>query len=273
MHSLEAPRQLAAVPVGGGWSVLPAWVPLPGLGALPVNTFVLSGREPMLVDTGIAALGDPLLAALSGVVDPTDLRWIWLSHADPDHTGNLERLLAMAPKAQVLAGFLAKAKLELRGVDTSRFRVLAPGEVVDLGDRALHPLRPPYYDAPETLGFYDEMADVLYAVDSFGAPLPAPVHALADAREEDLVAGMAAWSAIDAPWLASLDPAVRARSLSALARLDPTAVLGAHLPVADDAAGLVRLLEAACRQASPDPLATAAVLERIIEPVPLLRSA
>src|SRR5690606_41138890 len=98
MHSLEAPRQLAAVPVGGGWSVLPAWVPLPGLGALPVNTFVLSGREPMLVDTGIAALGDPLLAALSGVVDPTDLRWIWLSHADHDHTGNLERLLAMAPK-------------------------------------------------------------------------------------------------------------------------------------------------------------------------------
>lgn len=273
MQPLDAPRQFPAQAVTAGWSVLPAWVPIPGLGALSINTYLLAGREPMLVDTGIGALGDAFVAALSSVVDPADLRWIWLSHADPDHTGNLARVLSLAPHATVLTGFLAKAKLDLLGMDTSRFRVLAPGEVVDLGDRALHPLRPPYYDAPETLGFYDEMADVLYAVDSFGAPLPEPVTHLAEASEESLLAGMSAWSALDAPWLASLDPGVRARSLAAVARLDPGAVFGAHLPVAHDAARLTRLVEEACRNAAPDPLATAPVLERIIEPVPMLRSA
>ena len=273
MQVLEAPRQLPAEPVTGGWSVLPAWVPLPGLGALPINTFVLAGREPMLVDTGIAALGDDFIDAVARTIDLADLRWILLSHADPDHTGNLARILSLAPDAQVLTGFLAKAKLELLGMETGRFRVLGPGETIDLGDRTLHPLRPPYYDAPETLGFYDDQADVLYAVDSFGAPLPAPVPTLGDASEAELLAGMATWSALDAPWLASLDPAIRARSLAAVARLDPAVVLGAHLPVAHDAALLARLVAEACRQALPDRLATAAVLEGIIEPLPVLRSA
>jgi hypothetical protein len=57
--SLESAHRIA-----GDWSVLPGWLPVPGLGALPVNAFLLKGAEPMLVDTGLAAFSDDIAEAL-----------------------------------------------------------------------------------------------------------------------------------------------------------------------------------------------------------------
>jgi len=78
---------------------LPSWIPVPELGALPVNSFLLKGDEPMLVDTGTSGTGSEFLDALASQIDPADLRWIWLSHMDADHIGNLERVLTAAPGA------------------------------------------------------------------------------------------------------------------------------------------------------------------------------
>ena len=248
----DHPVQLPAAPLGAGWSALPAWVPIPGLGALATNAFVHSGREPLLVDTGLAMLGEDFVSTLGSVVDPADLRWIWLSHADPDHTGNLARILALAPRAQVVAGMLGCAKLQLLGFDVSRVRVIAPREVVEAGDRRLHALRPPCYDAPETLGFHDG-AGTLYAVDAFGAALPAALPRLGDIDEEVLREGMAAWAALDAPWLVDLDPAVRMRRFAAIERLDPERLLTAHVPPGRNAAPrLARAAIAACARIPAD---------------------
>ena len=172
MLPIDSPIQLPPQRLGAEWSVLPAWIPVAEMGVLPVNAFVRDGAEPLLVDTGLAALGDAFIDALGQVLDPASLRWVWLSHTDPDHTGNLVRVLERAPQAQVLTSFLGMAKLGLSGFDTSRVHLLEPGVAFQLGDERLHPLRPPYYDAPESMGFYDEHADVLFAVDSFGALLP-----------------------------------------------------------------------------------------------------
>jgi len=193
-------------------------------------------------------------------VDPADLRWIWLSHADPDHTGNLARILDLAPRAQLVTGLLGCAKLQLLGFDVSRVRVVMPGETVEAGDRRLHALRPPAYDAPETLGFHDG-AGTLYAVDSFGATLPAPLPRLADIDEEVLREGMAAWAALDAPWLVDLDPAVRMRRFGAIERLDPERVLTAHVPPGrNPAPRLARAAMAACARIPVD----AGTVERVL---------
>lgn len=102
MKPIHAPIQMAPRRVTNGWTVLPAWLPVPGLGALPVNAFLLKGPEPMLVDTGLAALSDDFAARLAEAIDPDTIRWIWLSHTDADHIGNLDRILDLAPKARVV---------------------------------------------------------------------------------------------------------------------------------------------------------------------------
>lgn len=49
--------------------MLPSRLPVPGLGTLPVNAFLLKGPEPMLVDTGLAALGNEVFSSLAPEID------------------------------------------------------------------------------------------------------------------------------------------------------------------------------------------------------------
>ena len=70
--------------------------PIPGLGFLPVNAYVLHTDQPVLVDSGLPASRADFLEALWDQIDPADLRWIYLTHPDRDHTGSLIEVLAAA---------------------------------------------------------------------------------------------------------------------------------------------------------------------------------
>src|SRR4029453_9574644 len=88
--------------------VLPANLPLPGVGVLPVNAYLLMAEEPVLIDTGIGLDGDDFITAVSSIVDPERLRWVWLTHDDADHTGSIQRIMELAPNAKLVThGFSA----------------------------------------------------------------------------------------------------------------------------------------------------------------------
>ena len=86
--------------------VLTSSFPIPGYGFVPINAFVLKGSEPILVETGAAIEREEFMQALRSVIDPADLRWIWLSHTDFDHIGSLHQLLAENPRLRVITTFL-----------------------------------------------------------------------------------------------------------------------------------------------------------------------
>jgi glyoxylase-like metal-dependent hydrolase (beta-lactamase superfamily II) len=233
MTPVTLPVHHAAQRIMADWTVLPSSLPVPGLGALPVNAFLLKGQEPMLIDTGLAALSSDVIATLATEIDPQDLRWIWLSHTDADHIGNLVRLLEIAPRAKVVTNFLGAGKMGLMGIgDPARFHLLEPGDVLEVSGRRLHQVRPPYYDAPETMGFVDEREQVFFAVDAFGALLPGAVERIEEIADSALRDGLVGWSSVDAPWLADMDVDVLGGMLKKLERLAPSYVLSGHLPVA-----------------------------------------
>src|SRR5687767_15646922 len=91
--------------------VLPSHLPLPGLGVLPINAYVLHAEQPVLVDTGLAVEGDAFVEALQSVIDPATLRWVWLTHDDADHTGNLQRVLELAPQARLVCHALSAMRM------------------------------------------------------------------------------------------------------------------------------------------------------------------
>lgn len=225
------------------WMALPSWLPVPGLGALPINAFLLKGPEPMLVDTGLGALSDAFVARLGDEIDPEDLRWIWLSHTDADHIGNLDRILSLAPNATVVTNFLGAGKMGMMGAgDPARVRLLEPGEVFEVGGRRLHQVKPPYYDAPETMGLFDETDSVFFAADAFGALLPGGVETIDQIPPETLREGLIAWSSVDAPWLAQMDQRALGQTLGMLEQLEPAHVLSGHLPVANRLATLTGIV-------------------------------
>ena len=240
-------------PVTGDWHVLPGWLPVPGLGSLPVNAFLLRGLEPMLVDTGLSALSEDILTALETLIDPTDLKWIWLSHTDADHIGSLDRVLSVAPNARVITNFLGAGKMGMLGVgDPGRMLLLEPGQVLEVGGRKLHQVKPPYYDAPETIGFFDAQDRVLFAADAFGALLPEPVSSINDVSERDLRDGLVGWSSIDAPWLTQIDRLTLGKLLDSLDGLAPKHVLSGHLPVSRGIGALTAHIRAAYGHGTTD---------------------
>jgi hypothetical protein len=231
---MDQPTLFPTRRVGADTHVLPAYVPLPGLGVIPVNAFVVHAREPMLIDTGIAALRDGFLRALRALVDPAELRWIWITHADADHVGNLREVLAEAPRARVVTNYLGAGKLGLQQMPLDRIHLLNPGQALDVGDRSLVAHRPPVFDAPETTAAFDTRTRHLFSSDCFGAVLAEPAETARDIDPHRLHDGLALWAGIDAPWLHQLSASRLDASCGPLRDLRPSRILGSHLPPATD---------------------------------------
>lgn len=209
-----------------------AYTPLPGYGVLPVNAYVIHGPEPVLVDTGLAALREEFLAALSAVTDPAGLRWIWITHMDADHIGNLEAVLSAAPSARVVTTYLGMGKMGLLGLPVERACLLNPGQRLELSERQLEAVVPPVYDAPETTAVFDTRSRALFSADCFGALMTEPAESADAIGADALREGMVTWATVDAPWLSLVDDGGMAAIASGIRRLDPEIILGGHLPPA-----------------------------------------
>jgi len=245
-------------------SVLSATLPIPGFGVLPVNSYVINSSQPVLVDTGLAALEQRFLAELGKIIDPVDLRWIWITHADADHLGNLAAVLAAAPQARVVTTYLGMGKMGMLGLPLERMYLLNPGQALDVGDRSLTAVAPPVFDAPETCGLFDPAAQALFSADCFGALLEQAGETAAEIHPDALETGCISWATVDAPWLHGIDPAKFREALGQLRRLNAKSILSAHLPPAhgmtDRLLDYLALAPQATRFVGPDQ----AMLERLM---------
>jgi glyoxylase-like metal-dependent hydrolase (beta-lactamase superfamily II) len=236
---MDAPRMLGARKVAPDTHALLAYLPVPPAAVLPINAFVLHAAQPVLVDTSFAGVRDDFLRALRATTDLGALRWIWLTHADADHTGSLLQVLQEAPNARIATTFIGWAKLALQGFPVDRVQMVNPGQSLDVGDRQLVAVKPPTYDAPETTGFLDTKTRVLFSADCFGALLAEPAEDARTIAPGALIEGLTTWATIDAPWLGLVHADRFGESLQAIHRLDASVVLSAHLPPAP---GMARTL-------------------------------
>jgi glyoxylase-like metal-dependent hydrolase (beta-lactamase superfamily II) len=213
--------------------ILSSCFPIPGAGFLAVNAFVIQAAEPVLVDTGMGIESPAFMEALASVIDPRDLKWVWLTHDDADHTGSLRQVLDAAPGARLVANSLAVLRMSTAWpVPMHRVRWLNPGDCLDVGDRKLTAVRTPLFDNPTTIGLFDHKSEAFFSADCFGAILPAPVPDADDAAEETLSQGMIAWASGDNPWVHMVEPRGFGRALARIRQLAPKAIFSGHLPPA-----------------------------------------
>ena len=76
-----------------------------------LNSMVILGAQPMIVDTGTIANRAQWLEDVFSLVEPGDVRWIFLSHDDHDHIGNLEPVLEQCPQATLVASWSITSRL------------------------------------------------------------------------------------------------------------------------------------------------------------------
>lgn len=200
--------------------------------AVYVNSLVIAGREPIVVDTGTLTNREQWMADVFSIVDPADIRYVFLSHDDHDHVGNLVPLLEAAPQATLVTSWFSQERLagDLH-VPAERTRWLNDGDTFDAGGRTLALVRPPLYDAPTTRGLYDAATGVYWAVDTYGTPVATPTDDV-DALDRDFWdEQFIAFNRLNSPWHAIVDPALFAQQVARIERLAPNVIASAHGPV------------------------------------------
>jgi flavorubredoxin len=213
--------------------VLTSSFPIPGYGLVPINAFVIKGSEPVLVDTGAVVDSAEFTTALRSVIDPADLKWIWLTHTDFDHIGSLHQLLAKNPRIRVITTYLGVGIMSLSApLPMDRVHLVNPGQTITVGNRTLTAVKPPVFDNPCTTGFYDDKSGAFFSADCFGALLSAVPQNAADLSEKELREGQVLWATVDSPWLRKVDGGAFARELDGIRRMAPKMVLSSHLPAA-----------------------------------------
>ena len=102
---------------------------------LPVNSMLIRGAEPVIVDTGAPVHRELWLEQVFGLVDPEDVRWVFLSHDDGDHTGALHDVLDLCPSATLVLNFTMTDRLGLEK-EAALHRMIwrEPTEWFDAGD-------------------------------------------------------------------------------------------------------------------------------------------
>jgi flavorubredoxin len=220
-----------------GVDVITTTADIPALGSLAINAFVVQGTEPVLVDTGTVAGAPEFMTALESVIDPADLRWIWLTHTDFDHIGSFATLLDSNPHLRVITSFLGVGIMGLSStpLPMDRVHLVNPGQSVTVGDRRLTAVKPPLYDNPITTGFVDDRSGILFSSDCFGALLPAVPQDASDIDTATLQAGQVRWATIDSAWVHDVDRGSYGHALDQLRALEPTMVCSSHLPPAPGA--------------------------------------
>jgi flavorubredoxin len=214
-------------------TIFSTYVPFPGFGLVPVNAFLLKAQEPVLVDTQLYAEAGAFQDALRSVIDPQELRWLYLTHPHPDHIGSVKALMDEVPHLRLVTTFGGYGLLALtEQIAIDRLYLLNPGERLNVGDRELAVVKPLSFDDPSTTGFVDTKTQAFFSSDSFGALIPEPADRAEDINPAVLVHGQSTWTKFDSPWLHTIDEGKFAAQMKAIAAIQPSSIYSSHLPPA-----------------------------------------
>jgi flavorubredoxin len=200
--------------------------------SVALNTMVIRAAEPVVVDTGMAENREQYLEDVFSLVEPEDIRWVFISHDDVDHTGNLNALMEAAPNATLVIDWFMQERMGASlEVPPTRWRWLRDGDALDVGDRRLGLVRPPVFDSGTTRGLFDPLTEVYWGADAFASPMPVPVRDVAALDLVPWLEGIHTFAQYISPWLDLVDDAKFQRAVDRIDRLQPRAIVGCHTPV------------------------------------------
>jgi flavorubredoxin/flavin reductase (DIM6/NTAB) family NADH-FMN oxidoreductase RutF len=133
------------------------------------NSYIIRGEKIALVDTSHAKFRQLYFDTLKGLIDPTQIDYLVVSHTEPDHSGLVKDLLEMAPHIKVLASKIAIQFLQNLTHTPFEYEMVKTGDKIDLGKgHILEFISAPNLHWPDTIFTYDHATGVLFTCDAFG---------------------------------------------------------------------------------------------------------
>lgn len=134
------------------------------------NSYVILDEKIAVMDTVDARFMHEWLDQLGHALEGRQPDYLIVQHMEPDHSGNIQRFVAMYPHAQVVASAKAFTMMQqFFGTDFAENRVvISEGDTLSLGKHTLVFYAAPMVHWPEVMVTYDRTDRVLFSADGFG---------------------------------------------------------------------------------------------------------
>ncbi|MBI9036408.1 MAG: FprA family A-type flavoprotein, partial [Bacteroidales bacterium] len=133
------------------------------------NSYFINADKKAIVETTKEKFWDVYYDKIKQVVNPEEIEYIILDHTEPDHTGNVRRLLDVAPNAVVVGSRNAIRYMEDLIGNGFKSMIVRDGDELDLGNKTIRFINAPNLHWPDSIYSYLVEDKVLFTCDSFGA--------------------------------------------------------------------------------------------------------
>ncbi|MBD2209018.1 flavin reductase [Nostoc linckia FACHB-104] len=133
------------------------------------NSFLIQDEKIALVDTSHRKFEQLYLELLTGLIDPTKIDYLIVSHTEPDHSALVKDILQLAPDITIVAAKVAIQFLENMVHQPFKSIQVKSGQRLALGNgHELEFISAPNLHWPDTILTYDHKTGILYTCDVFG---------------------------------------------------------------------------------------------------------
>ncbi|BAY35132.1 flavin reductase-like, FMN-binding protein (plasmid) [Nostoc carneum NIES-2107] len=133
------------------------------------NSFLIQDEKVALVDTSHRKFEQLYLELLTGIIDPTKIDYLIVSHTEPDHSALVKDILQLAPDITIVAAKVAIQFLENMIHQPFKSIQVKSGQRLALGNNhELEFISAPNLHWPDTILTYDHKTGILYTCDVFG---------------------------------------------------------------------------------------------------------
>lgn len=134
------------------------------------NSYVILDDKVAVMDTVDARRGEEWMKNLEQALDGRDVDYLVVSHMEPDHAANIQRIAEKYPKMIVVGNAKTFPMLaQFFDIDLSqRSLVVKEGETLNLGSHELTFVMAPMVHWPEVMVSYESSEKILFSADGFG---------------------------------------------------------------------------------------------------------
>jgi flavorubredoxin len=199
-------RNIAKISEGVYWVGVRDWnrrlfdalIPLPK--GTSYNAYLIIGEnKKALIDTVNPGFEKELEEKIHKIVDPSEIDYVIMNHAEPDHAGSIPYIMAINSKAKLVTTSKgARMAQTFYKVPVERIIVVKDQESIDLGGKTLHFIEAPMLHWPETMFTYLQENKILFPCDFFGSHIAKGLYD--DELEDLLVHAQRYWGEIMMPF-------------------------------------------------------------------------
>ncbi len=132
------------------------------------NSFLIEDEKKVLIDTVWHPYADEFISRLASIVNPKDIDCLIVTHAEPDHSSSMVKLLDMLPGLPVYCSKSGVKSITGHFHKEYNFQVVKTGDKLNIGKKEITFIEAPFLHWPDTMMCHLSGDNVLFSSDVFG---------------------------------------------------------------------------------------------------------